>query len=99
MQEVTVSFRKNLITGAALLKLTDDEWKEIIPATGLRRYIREQLQKIIEEEKEAAFSQLFRRGLSKKVVKEESQLVPHARITSFKLMFLTFLMRHLSYQN
>ena len=58
IQEVIVSFRKNLVTGSALLKLSDDEWKEIIPAVGLRRYIREQLQKIIEEEKKAALSQL-----------------------------------------
>ena len=46
--------------------------------------IREQvLQKIIEEEKKADLSQLHRRGLPKKAVKEEQLLVPHARITSF----------------
>ncbi len=38
---------------------SDDEWKEIIPAAGLRKYIREQLQKIIEEEKKVVVSQLY----------------------------------------
>ncbi len=70
MKEVIVSLRKNLVTGSALLKLSDDEWEEIIPAAGLRRCIREQLQKIIEEEKKAALSQLYRRGLPNKAVKE-----------------------------
>jgi hypothetical protein len=83
MQEVMVSFRKNLVTGSALLKLSDDESKEIIPAAGLRRYFREQLQKIIAEDKNAALSQLHRRGLPNKAVKEEPPLVPHARINSF----------------
>ena len=89
MQEVIVSFRKNLVTGSALLKLSDDEWKEIIPAAGLRRYFlvrryfREQLEKMIEEEKKAALFRLHRRGLLNKAVKEEPLLVPHARINYF----------------
>ncbi len=29
-QEVGASFRKNLVTGSALMKFSDDEWKEIV---------------------------------------------------------------------
>jgi hypothetical protein len=50
-QEVIVSFRKNLVTGSALLKVSVDEWKEIIPPVGLRRHIRAQLQKIIRKKR------------------------------------------------
>ena len=54
-----------------------------MPATGLRRFLREKLQEIIDEEKKAAFSKSHRRGLPKKLVKEDSQLVLHTRITSY----------------
>ncbi len=40
MQEVIASFRKNLVTGSALLMLSDEEWKEIIFPAGLSRHPR-----------------------------------------------------------
>jgi hypothetical protein len=66
------------------LKFSADDWKEIIQPVGMRRYVGEQVQKIIKEEEKAALSQLVHcRGLPKKPVEEKAQLVPQARITSF----------------
>ena len=83
LQELIVSFRKNLVTGSALLKFSDDDWKEIIQPAGLRGYVRDQVHNIIKKEEKAALSQLHRRGLPKKPVEEKAPLVPQARITSF----------------
>jgi hypothetical protein len=73
-QEISASFRKNLVTGSALMKFSDEVWKEIIAPAGLRRHIREHLKKIIKAEEQAALSQLHRRGLPKKSVDEKAAI-------------------------
>jgi hypothetical protein len=56
LEEVISVFRKNLVIGSSVLKFSDDEWKEVIPSTGLRRHIQEALQKIIQQEEKIALS-------------------------------------------
>ena len=54
LESVYRSFRTNHVAGYSLLRLTDDEWKELIPETGLRRHIQEELKKTVRT-KESTF--------------------------------------------
>ena len=51
LQAVIESFRKNFVTGSALIKFSDDEWKELIPPMGIRVHIRNQFKKKIQKKK------------------------------------------------
>ena len=43
-EEVADNFRKNCVTGAAFLKLTEGDLKELVPMIGVRTTVREILQ-------------------------------------------------------
>lgn len=80
---IVANFRTNCICGHDMLRLGDSEWKELIPFMGFRIHMKAAVDKIIEENKREAISQLHRRGLAKKPVEQTTALLPIPRITSF----------------
>jgi hypothetical protein len=81
LQAVVASFRSNFVTGSALMKFKEEEWRELIPQIGVRVHIRAQFAAKTKEEEIAALSQLHRKGLPKRS-QEKSLLVLLARIIS-----------------
>jgi hypothetical protein len=82
LQAVIASFRSNFVTGSALMKFKEDEWRELIPQIGVRVHIRAQFAAKMKVVEKAALSQLHRKGLPKQI-QEKSLLVPFANFISF----------------
>ena len=84
MERVISSLRSNHVTGSTLMKLTDDEWRELISSSmGLRIHIREAFKAVIKAEEKAAMSQLHRRGLPKQPQDKTEKMFMHPIIATF----------------
>ena len=89
MDRVISNLRSNYVTGSTLMKLSDEEWRELISVMGLQVHILETFKKVIKAKEKAALSQLHRRGLPKPPAEHSEKLIMHreSHLFSAKAMF------------
>ena len=82
---VVVNFRSNCVSGSDMLRFGDSEWKDLIPYIGFCNHVKAGIEKIKEDNKKEALSQLQRKGLPKKTacMQPAAALIPIPAITSF----------------
>ncbi len=82
---VVANFRSNCVSGSDMLRFSDFEWKDLIPFIGFCNHVKAEIEKIKEENRKEALSQLQRKGLPKKTAstQQSAALIPIPVITSF----------------
>ncbi len=56
------ALKTNVVTGSSLVRFTDEDWRELIPAMGLRIHIRDSFNRIVGMKENVSVSQLHDTG-------------------------------------